>query len=538
GLRGRTTPILLMGANIKAGLAPTPFGPLPTTSSVVGPFYTGVERDQARLMATKDVHELAITAHLDLADVLNAASDPKADKYKVRRFGRRMDEHMREMTRILNLQLSRNTTAEQAAIVGKIMTANSQLRLVGRTVENKSLCCLDEARALYQEKAEAAAIQVETLANQLQGTFAKQVESQVLQAQSNYRQSRQLLLTIGGLAIVVILAAGFFFFRSLNRSLQAVDAMTKRVAQGDLHSITTLRGNNEATELITTQNEMVQRLRDIVGNVSTSVHNFSAGANEVATTSESLSEGASIQASSTEEVSAAVEQMSANISATSDNALTTEEIARKAAHDAKNSGDAVKEAVSAMHTISERINVLQEIARQTDLLALNAAVEAARAGEHGRGFAVVASEVRKLAENSQHAAAEINQLSGRTVAAATKAGQMLDDLVPNIEKTSELVSGITSSARELAIGSAQINESVQRLDSVTQENTAASEQLSSAATELSSQAEQLTEVVSFFELEGSQATVAVNTMPSTSERSHQQSPTPTETGSATNLKAA
>jgi len=158
----------------------------------------------------------------------------------------------------------------------------------------------------------------------------------------------------------------------------------------------------------------------------------------------------------------------------------------------------VGEAVQAMQTIADKITIVQEIARQTDLLALNAAVEAARAGDHGRGFAVVAAEVRKLAERSQTAAVEIGTLSTATVRTAANAGQMLADLVPNIEKTSELVSGISIAARELAAGSAQISVSIQQLDKVTQSNTSAAEELSATATELASQADLLSDAIAFF----------------------------------------
>jgi methyl-accepting chemotaxis protein len=193
-----------------------------------------------------------------------------------------------------------------------------------------------------------------------------------------------------------------------------------------------------------------------------------------------------------------MEEMASNIKQNADNATQTEKIARQSASDAQASGEAVGRAVDAMQTIAEKITIVQEIARQTDLLALNAAVEAARAGEHGKGFAVVASEVRKLAERSQAAAAEIGTVSSQTVKVAREAGEMLEKLVPDIKKTAELVAEISAACREQDIGSDQINQAIQQLDKVTQQNASASEQMSATSEELAAQAEQLQTSIAYF----------------------------------------
>ena len=216
---------------------------------------------------------------------------------------------------------------------------------------------------------------------------------------------------------------------------------------------------------------------------------------------EQVSQGATEQAASAEEASASMEQMAANIKQNADNAAQTEKIARQSAKDAEISGEAVNRAVGAMRTIAEKISLVQEIARQTDLLALNAAVEAARAGEHGKGFAVVASEVRKLAERSQSAAAEISAMSGETVQSAQNAGEMLNRLVPDIRKTAELVAEISAACREQDIGAAQINEAIQQLDKVTQQNAGASEEMSATSEELAAQAEELQSSIAFFKVD-------------------------------------
>ncbi|MGL3608170.1 methyl-accepting chemotaxis protein [Rhizobium sp. G187] len=252
-------------------------------------------------------------------------------------------------------------------------------------------------------------------------------------------------------------------------------------------------------------NSLVDNLTSFATTVSAAADQVASGSHNLSSSSEQLSQGANEQAAATEEASASMEEMAANIKQNADNASQTEKIARQSSKDAEESGGAVNRAVGAMRTIAEKISIVQEIARQTDLLALNAAVEAARAGEHGKGFAVVASEVRKLAERSQAAAAEISTLSSETVNVATQAGEMLNKLVPDIRKTAELVSEISAACREQDIGASQINEAIQQLDKVTQQNAGASEAMSSTSEQLSAQAEEMLESISFFRIAQSTA---------------------------------
>ncbi|WHA42754.1 HAMP domain-containing methyl-accepting chemotaxis protein [Agrobacterium larrymoorei] len=286
---------------------------------------------------------------------------------------------------------------------------------------------------------------------------------------------------------------------SMVANLRETSNVANKIANGDLTIVPQPLSDRDVLGLAL--KSMVERLRGVVSDAISAADNVSTGSQELSSSSEQLSQGATEQASSAEEASASMEQMAANIKQNADNAAQTEKIARQSSKDAESSGAAVGRAVAAMRTIAEKISIVQEIARQTDLLALNAAVEAARAGEHGKGFAVVASEVRKLAERSQAAAAEISSLSGETVQVATEAGEMLNRLVPDIRKTAELVSEISAACREQDIGASQINEAIQQLDRVTQQNSGASEEMSATSEELAAQAEELQASIAFFKVE-------------------------------------
>ncbi|PRY85376.1 methyl-accepting chemotaxis protein [Donghicola tyrosinivorans] len=356
----------------------------------------------------------------------------------------------------------------------------------------------EAAVALIREEGPALEERTTVIGDKMAEIGAAAIQRASDTADQELARNQMLIMIMTGTAILVGILATLWIIRSITRGLNRAKDLTRAVSEGDLTQTANLKGRDEITELLINANTMVERLRSVVGEVWMGASNVSTGANQMATTSEDLSKVASQQAASTEEASASIEEMAANISTTAENANQSEEMAQSIASDARASGAAVEQAVIAMRTIVDRINVVQEIARQTDLLALNAAVEAARAGEHGRGFAVVASEVRKLAERSQNAAGEINALSGTTMTAAEEAGEMLKRLVPAIESTATLVSKISLANREMHTGASQVNGAIQNLDRVTQSNTAAAEEMSATAEELAAQAATLRSSISFF----------------------------------------
>ncbi|RNC71012.1 MAG: HAMP domain-containing protein [Desulfuromonadales bacterium] len=288
-------------------------------------------------------------------------------------------------------------------------------------------------------------------------------------------------------------------------AMEKVTTMAQEIAGGNL--AVEVKERSPQDELMKALAAMVHVLANVVKDVKSAADNVASGSQQLSSSSEEMSQGATEQAAAAEEASSSMEQMSANIRQNADNAIQTERIALKAADDAKLSGKAVTETVTAMREIAGKISIIEEIARQTNLLALNAAIEAARAGEHGKGFAVVAAEVRKLAERSQKAAGEISHLSASSVEVAEKAGEMLGRILPDIQRTAELVQEISAASREQDTGAEQINKAIQQLDQVIQQNAGASEEMASTAEELSSQAEQLQDTIAFFRVDGPTAGV-------------------------------
>ncbi len=310
----------------------------------------------------------------------------------------------------------------------------------------------------------------------------------VRETQSAYETTRTVLVAVVVGAVILGLAMALWLALSISRGLSKAVSAARSVAAGDLTKDVVPTGRDEVTELLQAIQAMNVKLREVVGQVVSAASNVSAGSQELSASAEQLSQGSTEQAASTEEASASMEEMAANVKQNDRECRPDRGHRPPVGQGCEASGVAVGRAVEAMQTIAQKITIVQEIARQTDLLALNAAVEAARAGEHGRGFAVVASEVRKLAERSQAAAAEIGTLSIDTVKAAQQAGDMLGRLVPDIKKTAALVEEISAACREQDVGSGR---STRRSSSSTSDaaERVASEQVSATSEELAAQAE-------------------------------------------------
>ncbi|MFK7941903.1 MAG: methyl-accepting chemotaxis protein [Paracoccaceae bacterium] len=299
--------------------------------------------------------------------------------------------------------------------------------------------------------------------------------------------------------------------RAMSEMVAALAASARevdRITGGALDAEVNVRSDTD--QLSIAIQVMSARLSEVIRDAHERIGLLLENTTVTAASAEVIRAGVADQARATQQASAAIEQMTANIRQSADNATETENTAKEAACEAQESGVVVSKAVTAMETIAEKITIIQEIARQTDLLALNAAVEAARAGEHGKGFAVVASEVRKLAERSQQAALDISNLSTETVRISGQAGEMLTNLVPKIQRTSELVQEISTATREQSIGAEQINESIRDLDSATQRNTEAAERATETANELSENAEGLHETINYFRIETSRPAESID----------------------------
>jgi len=355
---------------------------------------------------------------------------------------------------------------------------------------------------------------------QAQAKAQKVADEGLLQTEKNAKETVSSVTKASSVIFIGLIAAfvcGITVAVMITRGI--VSAMTKgvefanAVSSGDLTATVNTNRQDEIGMLLNALKDMASKLKNVVSEVKKSATNVAVGSQQMSTTAEEMSQGAAEQAGSVEEISSSVTQISANIQQSAENAGQTEKIALKAAEDAQQGGKAVETTLVAMKGIVEKISVIQEIARRTDMLALNAAIEAGRAGEQGKGFAVVASEVRKLSEKSQKAATEIIGMSTSGIDVAEKAVEIIGKIVPNIQKTADLVQEISEATSEQSGGLRQISDSIQQLEKVIQQNVSGSEEMAATAEELSSQSDFLKNMMASFRTEDKTAETMSSEVP-------------------------
>jgi methyl-accepting chemotaxis protein len=343
--------------------------------------------------------------------------------------------------------------------------------------------------------------------------------------------------------IVVTLLFAYLAFGSYLSMIAGVRALgggAERLSNGDLTGRVHCAGKDELEDVAVHFNHMAESMQGLLRVVQQTAEQLGQAATDVSGSAARVSEGSVEQSSAASGMAAAIEEMTVGIDQIAEHAQTAHEVSTESGVLSEEGGRIVDGTVAEMQKIADTVNqsaaiieelgrhsasisaivnVIKEIADQTNLLALNAAIEAARAGEQGRGFAVVADEVRKLAERTTSSTQEISSMIGAIqkgtagavasmqagvarvaegVDLSRRAGESIRRIKEGASRVRGDVSDISNSLREQSTASNEIARSVERIAQMSESNSAAVQGTARTARELERLATELqTEVKRF-----------------------------------------
>ncbi|OHV07527.1 methyl-accepting chemotaxis protein [Kushneria phosphatilytica] len=380
---------------------------------------------------------------------------------------------------------------------------------------NVSLMAANDFDGARQHSIDTLSTQYNQLAQDIDALFQtnnRQADTSFQQRSQAYATTRNIVIGVIALSVLLAMALAFWLIRGIMTPLGKAQEMAQSLSEGDLTSRIDITCRDEFGDMLRSLDAMRHRLTEVVTSVQRNAGSVQIASREIASGNDDLNQRTQSQAANLEQTAASMEEITSTVRQNADNAAQADTLARNVSERAREGGNVVSQAVSAMgeiNTSSQKIasiiGLIDDIAFQTNLLALNASVEAARAGEQGRGFAVVAAEVRNLASRSADAAKDIKALveeSVSRVATGTelvnRSGQTLEQIVTSVKQVTDLVGEIAVASREQSTGIDQVNTAITEMDSVTQQNASLVEEASAASRSLEQQAEALIREIAFF----------------------------------------
>ena len=338
---------------------------------------------------------------------------------------------------------------------------------------------LEAARARLNRLSSDQFLKARSLLRSMIDSNNRQIEEGAVAA-DRLRHSATLTLIIAVVvAFIVAIGLGMVITRMITRPLAVAISSAQRIAGGDLTRPIVHERGDEAGQLLNALAEMQDGLKGTIQQIASASDQLASAAEELSAVTDESTRGLTRQNDEIQQAATAVNQMTAAVEEVARNAVSTSEASKAASEDALDGRGQVDhtvqgittmvreitdstEAVSALagnvREISKVLDVIRNVAEQTNLLALNAAIEAARAGEQGRGFAVVADEVRALAHRTQASTVEIEGMIGTVQSGADGAVAAMGKSLSLANTTHEQAQRAGAALEKITSGVATINE--------------------------------------------------------------------------------
>ncbi|WP_417068007.1 methyl-accepting chemotaxis protein [Niveibacterium terrae] len=314
-----------------------------------------------------------------------------------------------------------------------------------------------------------------------------------------HRTAKGFMSSIFAVATLVLIALGLLIMRSIVKPLEAMRKTIVTVAENnDFRLRADVKSRDEAGQTARAFNQLIEQIQSSLRGVLDNAERISSAAHKASQASSQVSDASNRQSESASAMAAAIEQMTVSVSHITDStrdALHRAEQAGSAADSGaeiisgtdaemdqigstvKTAGTAIDELGSQSERISAIMQVIREVADQTNLLALNAAIEAARAGEQGRGFAVVADEVRKLAERTSRATEEIAQMVVAMHSSTKNAVSGMNSVADQVSRGKEFSAQASTRMAEIRSSASDVTRAVNEISAALAEQSAVAQDI-------------------------------------------------------------